>query len=475
MHSSRKRLLPLLASALLVGLTGVAVFAQPPTAERTAAAAPPPVITGAQPNSFAPLVERVKDCVVNVEVSGPAPQTQGGGSGDLFERFFGSPRPRQGIGSGILIDAEGWLLTNNHVVEGARSIRVRLNDGRRFDAEVVGRDPLTDVALVRLKGEVRDLPFARLGDSDALRVGDWVIAIGNPFGLTSSVSAGIVSARARNIEVGPYDEFLQTDAAINPGNSGGPLFNAAGEVVGMNTAMVGGGSGIGFAVPSNLIKGLLPQLRSEGVVTRGWLGVYVQDLNADLATALKVPVEKGAVVSQVPNDTPAARANLRSEDVIVSMNGEAVESAAALTRRIAQAKPGSTVRLGVYRAGRPQDIEVKIGTRPDVEGVAKKGAEPSPQREQGLKERFGLTITNAPAVPNAPAGGALITEVTPGTPAARAELEPGMVVTAVGETEIKTAEELFNTLRRARSGSTVVLRVRPIQGEATFLRALVVP
>jgi serine protease Do len=459
---SLKRFVPLVASVLLAGAAG---FAQPPT----------PLPTP-QAGSFAPLVDRVKDVVVNVEVSAPANPAGGGLEGDLLERFFGGQRPRQGLGSGILIDAEGWLLTNNHVIEGAKTIRVKLNDGRRFDAEVVGRDPLTDVALLRLRGRVENLPFARLGNSDALRVGDWVIAIGNPFGLTSSVSAGIVSARARNIEVGPYDDFLQTDAAINPGNSGGPLFNTAGEVVGMNTAMVGGGTGIGFAVPSNLINELLPQLRKEGVVTRGWLGVFVQDLNADLARALKVPVEKGAIVSQVPNDTPAARANLKSEDVIVALNGEDVLSAPALTRRIAQARPGSVARLRLYREGRPMEIEVKVGTRPDVEGLARgRGGENVPAPEQGLKERFGMTITDPPMLPNGPTGGALITAVTPGSPASRAELEPGMVVVAVGNTEIKSPEELISTLRRSRPGTTVVLRIRGLQGEGTFLRALVVP
>ncbi|MBS1150852.1 MAG: HtrA protease/chaperone protein [Myxococcaceae bacterium] len=459
LHSARKTFAPwLLASA--VWLTGLPGAAQPPAA-----------IT--QQGSFAPLVDRVKDVVVNVEVSAPAPQ--GGGGGDLFEQFFGQQRPRRGLGSGILIDADGWLVTNNHVVQGAKEIHVKLNDGRRFDAEVVGRDPLTDVALVRLKGRVQDLPYARMGDSDALRVGDWVIAIGSPFGLASSVSAGIVSARARNIEVGPYDDFLQTDAAINPGNSGGPLFNMAGEVVGMNTAMVGGGSGIGFAVPSNLIKGLLPQLKKEGVVTRGWLGVFVQDLNEDLATALKVPAEKGAVVSQVPPETPAARANLRPEDVIVAMNGEPVESAAWITKRIANIRPGTTVKLKLYREGRPMEIDVKVGTRPDMEGLARGRGEGAPRQEQGLKDQYGMTITNAPAVHGGTSGGALVLEVTPGSAAARAELEPGMVIVAVGATEVKSAEDLIAALRRVKSGNTVVLKIRVLQGEATFLRALVVP
>ncbi|HLM44919.1 MAG TPA: trypsin-like peptidase domain-containing protein, partial [Myxococcaceae bacterium] len=265
--------------------------------------------------SLAPLVESVKGAVVNVDVQAKASMSEGG-ENPLMDRFFGGgggggPRGqrrepvRQGAGSGFIIDSKGLVLTNNHVVEGAVSIRVRMDDGRSFDAEIVGRDPLTDVALIRLKGKVDGLPTVKLGDSDGMRVGDWVVAIGNPFGLASSVSSGILSARARDIHSGPYDDFLQTDAAINPGNSGGPLFNLKGEVVGINTAIVGGGTGIGFAVPSNLVKALVPQLEKDGAVTRAWLGIGIQDLTQDLAKALALPVSEGAIVSQVNNNSPA--------------------------------------------------------------------------------------------------------------------------------------------------------------------------
>src|SRR6266851_4923163 len=237
-----------------------------------------------------------------------------------------------GAGSGFIIHPNGTLLTNNHVVEGADAIRVHLEDGRAFDAEVLGRDPLTDIAVVKLKGKLEKLPVATLGDSDAIKVGDWVVAIGNPFGLASSVSAGIISARARQIGAGPFDDFLQTDAAINPGNSGGPLFNMKGEVIGINTAIVGGGSGIGFAVPSNMAKLLLPQLEKGQKIRRGWLGVTVQDLTPELAKSLNVPVSRGAVVSDVNPDTPAAKAGLKPEDVVVAVDGNPVDSNRALTR-----------------------------------------------------------------------------------------------------------------------------------------------
>src|SRR5713226_2480902 len=286
------------------GLAAVLLFAAPPLS----LAQPPPGTASREViglPSLAPLVESVKSAVVNVDVQSrvTASQFSTGSeeSDDFFDRFFGAPgrggrrrgreQIRQGLGSGFIIDSNGTVLTNNHVVEGAVAIRVRLDDGRTFDAQVVGRDPLTDVAVIRLKGKVEKLPFVRLGDSDAMRVGDWVVAIGNPFGLASSVSAGIISAHGRNITGSSYDDFLQTDAAINPGNSGGPLFNLRGEVIGINTAIVGGGTGIGFAVPSNMARDMLGQLE-KGKISRGWLGVGIQDLTSELAKALNAPVSK---------------------------------------------------------------------------------------------------------------------------------------------------------------------------------------
>jgi len=264
-----------------------------PSAAQAAVSVPSPEVTPLTPGSLAPLVESVKGAVVNVEVQARARAARTRiALPPGWSEHFGLPEApqggaplQQGLGSGFLIDAQGLLLTNNHVVDNAERVRVKLEDGRAFDAEVLGRDPLTDVALLRLKDAPADLPHVSLGDSDAVRVGDFVLAIGNPFGLSSSVSSGILSARARDIHAGPYDDFLQTDAAINPGNSGGPLFNVKGEVIGMNTAILREATGIGFAVPSNLIHSLLPQLK-EGTVSRGWLGLSIQDLTPDLARAL---------------------------------------------------------------------------------------------------------------------------------------------------------------------------------------------
>ncbi|MET0402750.1 MAG: trypsin-like peptidase domain-containing protein [Cystobacter sp.] len=434
--------------------------------------------------SLAPLVESVKGAVVNVDVQSTA-GGRGERSGSPFERFFGGELPpggsrqpiRQGTGSGFIIDSKGLVLTNNHVVEGAVSIRVRLDDGRSFDAEIVGRDPLTDVALIRLK-RADNLPTVKLGDSDAMRVGDWLVAIGNPFGLASSVSSGILSARARNIHSGPYDDFLQTDAAINPGNSGGPLFNLKGEVVGINTAIVGGGTGIGFAVPSNQVKALLPQLEKEGAVTRAWLGIGIQDLDEDLSRALKLPVTEGAIINQVSENSPAGRAGLKLDDVIVAVDGQKVTSGGALTRSVALKTPGSTSAVEVFRDGKRQTVKVQLGTRPDLENLGVRPRRSEEGEEQSSKARVGLNLNNldpriAERIGLKSTQGALVTEVVPGSPAERAQLEAGMVVVEVDRKPVTNAQELAGIIRKAPAGSTLLLRVALPNSRS--LRALTLP
>lgn len=436
--------------------------------------------------SLAPLVESVKGAVVNVDVQSKASR---GGENPFIDRFFGGegdPRGgqrrepiRQGTGSGFIIDPKGLVLTNNHVVEGAVSIIVRLDDGRSFDAEIVGRDPLTDVALIRLKGKVDNLPTVKLGDSDALRVGDWAVAIGNPFGLASSVSSGIISARARDIHSGPYDDFLQTDAAINPGNSGGPLFNMKGEVIGINTAIVGGGTGIGFAVPSNLVKALLPQLEKDGAVTRAWLGIGIQDLTRDLAKAMQLPVTEGAIVSSVNDNSPAGKAGMKADDVIVAIDGKPVGSGGQLTRTVALKKPGSTSTLDVFRDGKKQALKVQLGTRPDLEGLSVLSNRGGDDSEQSSQARVGVSLNNLDPRMVSRAGlksaqGALVTDVLPGSPAERADLKPGMVVVEADHKPVRNAEELAKLIRKAPAGSTLLLRVE-IPGGGRFLRALLIP
>ncbi|MBN1205971.1 MAG: trypsin-like peptidase domain-containing protein [Myxococcaceae bacterium] len=433
--------------------------------------------------SLAPLTESVRAAVVNVEVrargqgprGGPSRSSPWGEGPPWMGRGPGAQEPlRQGAGSGFIIDPAGRVLTNNHVVEGAVDIQVKLLDGRQFKAEVLGTDPLTDVALLELKGqELKELPVVRLGDSEAARVGDWVLAIGNPFGLASSVSVGILSAKARDIHAGPYDDFLQTDAAINPGNSGGPLFNMSGEVIGINTAIVGGGTGIGFSVPSNLVKALLPQLEEEGAVTRGWLGLGVQDLTPALGEALELPVRSGAIVVRLEEDAPAAEAGLKPDDVIVALDDKPITSSGSLTRTVGLLRPGTATTLTLYRGGQELKREVTLGTRPDLEGV---GARAGPRaRAEEPQGRVGLGLSEvgprlaAQGVPP----GALITDVAPGSAAEQAGLAPGMVVVEAGGQPVRRAAELIRLLRDAPPGSVLLLRVQ--QEDMRALRALTLP
>jgi len=301
-------------------------------------------------------------------------------------------------------------------------------------------------------------------------VGDPVVAIGNPFGLTSSVSAGILSATARDIQAGPYDNFLQTDAAINPGNSGGPLFNIRGEVIGINTAIVGGGTGIGFAVPSNMASKLLPQLQ-KGKIRRGWLGVSVQDLTPELAQALKVPVPKGAIVSGTQPGTPAAQAGLKEDDVITTLNGEPIESARGLTRDVGFRQPEETVKLGVFRNGKQEQVQAKLGERPDLEGLATV-PEQTPEEDTGRKLGLRLQSVDPRMVPGVKQG-ALITGVDPGSPADRAGLQPGMAIVEAGGKPVRNPNEFAQLVRSQKPGTVLLLRIQV--GEGRMLRALTLP
>jgi serine protease Do len=330
-----------------------------------------------RPDTLAPLVEEVKPAVVNISTTQASRQQPRRGFRapfrgqepfeDFFERFFGGPmpqesRPQQSLGSGFLIDKEGYILTNNHVLENAGTIMVKLANEKEYEAKVVGRDPRTDLALIKINARA-DLPVVQLGDSDGLRVGDWVIAIGNPFGLGQTVTAGIVSAKGRVIGQGPYDDFIQTDAAINPGNSGGPLFDTKGEVVGINTAIFsqsGGNIGIGFAVPINMAKGLVPQLKAKGRVSRGWLGVSIGPVTDEAAKELKLKDKKGALVMEVVERSPADRAGFQQGDVIVSYDGKDVAGPADLPRLVASTPIGKEVGLRVIREGRSLDVKATI-------------------------------------------------------------------------------------------------------------------
>jgi serine protease Do len=427
--------------------------------------------------SLAPLVKTLKPGVVNIYTASVVkmrqPQRRApSGMEDPFEEFFrrfGQMQPeesrRQSLGSGFIINAKGYVITNNHVVEGATEIRAKLDDGREYDAQVVGRDPKTDVALLKLVpsgAETIDLPIVYLGDSDALQVGDFVVAAGNPFGLDHSVSLGIVSAKERVIGAGPYDDFIQTDAAINPGNSGGPLFNTRGEVVGVNTAIVAQGQGIGFAVPINMVKALLPQLLQKGKVVRGWLGVSIQDLTPELARTLKLERARGALVAGVMRKSPAEAAGLKAGDVVVGIDGRAVETYNQLSRDVAFLAPGSKTQLSVVRDGKARTLELKIGERPEDEEMAMNEA---PDQPEAVGDRLGLSVqalSPQRAARLGIDGGVLVASVHAEGAAARAGARPGDVIVEVQRKPIHSLQDYAAAIGSVKPGEMVLMRLQRV-------------
>lgn len=327
---------------------------------------------------YGDLVEAVSPAVVFIEVtskakptdmSGRLPDTMPEELRRQFERMIppgAEQPPRQGVGSGFIISADGKIVTNNHVVDGADTVTVKLADGRSFKADVVGSDPLTDVALLQLDSD-EDMPFVAFGSSEAMRAGDEVVAVGNPFGLGGTVTSGIISALSRNINAGPYDDFIQTDAAINRGNSGGPLFNNAGEVIGMNTAIFspdGGSVGIGFAVPSDLVQRIVADLSDDGTITRGWLGVQIKPMPQEIAQVLGYDQPKGAMIEMVSAGSPAAKAGLTNGDIILRFNGTEITEMRDLTLAVASTDPEAVVPVTILHKGAEKEIDVTVGTMP---------------------------------------------------------------------------------------------------------------
>jgi len=327
------------------------------------------------PQSFADLAEKVNPGVVNISTTttvripgNPFRHYFGPGEGpfeDFFRRFFEDIPDRelkqQSLGSGFIIDKDGYIITNNHVVERADEIKVKLVDGREFDAKVVGRDSKTDLALIKIWSPFKDLPVLPLGDSDSIRVGDWVLAIGNPFGLEHTVTKGIISATGRVIGSGPYDNFLQTDAPINPGNSGGPLVDLKGEVIGINTAIVATGQGIGFAIPSNMSKSVISQLREKGRVARGWIGVSVQSITPEIGKAIGLKELKGALVTDIFQGGPADSGGMKRGDIIIAFEGKEVKNISDLPRLVAGTPAGKTIEVRVLRNGKQMNLKITVG------------------------------------------------------------------------------------------------------------------
>ena len=404
---------------------------------------------------------------------------------DFFRRFFGEPprreapdRPQRrttGQGSGFLISADGYIMTNNHVVGDADKITVQFQDGREFEAELVGADPPTDVALIRINaGE--ELPFIRLGDSDHLEVGDWVLAFGNPFGLSHTMTAGIVSAKGRSgIGLTDYENFIQTDAAINPGNSGGPLVNLDGEAVGMNTAIFsrsGGYMGIGFAIPINMAKTIYLQLAEHGTVTRGRIGVYIQDLTRELAESFDIDQRQGILVSQVMEGSAAEKGGLRQGDVILKLNGNPVDNVAAFRNQIALTRPGTTIEIEVLREGRLRQHRIVVDTMEAQ--TAARGDDPAVAPDTNELPQLGLRLQKltpelAEQFGYQPGSGVLVAAVEPGSVAARAGIDSGALIEEVNRVDVSDPEQVISLVTETQR-DTILLLVR--QGGASRYIAL---
>jgi serine protease Do len=389
---------------------------------------------------------------------------------DFLRRFFGGRMPQQqspqkyterGQGSGFIISEDGYILTNNHVVGDVDKMTVELKDGRKFtNAKLIGTDPDSEVALIKIEGN--NFPVLPLGDSDKIEIGDWVIAIGNPFGLNETVTVGVISAVGRsNMHIAAYEDFIQTDAAINPGNSGGPLINLDGKVIGINTAIVsqsGGYMGIGFAIPVNMARTIADQLKSGGKVSRGYLGVYGQDITPDVAELMGMKDSGGVVVSQVEKGGPADKAGLKSRDVILEMNGKKVQSYDAFRNEIATMKPGSSVRVAGLRDGKALELTITLGERPAAAAQAQKPAE-EPERYLGLQVQD-LTKELADQLGYEPGEGVVVTAVQQGGPAADEGIQRGDLILSVNNRNVNSAKEFGKAVNEARKAGKVLLLIK---------------
>ncbi len=484
---TKKSPLRLLFSIIVVGgmvAASIPGFAGPVSASAAKATVSMPA---AQP-SFADVFERVSPAVVNISVEkkadvrqmsgfpGQMPGRRGDPSLDeFFGRFFGAPgvplqaQPSRALGSGLIFDSEGYVVTNNHVIEGADSIVVMLEDGRELKATLIGADPKTDLALLKIKSDI-PLTSVSFGDSDAARVGDWILAVGNPFGLGGSATFGIISAIGRDIQSGPYDNYLQIDAPINSGNSGGPVFNAAGEAIGINTAIFspnGGNVGIGFAIPAAQVISVTNALKESGHVSRGWLGVQIQEIDKDLAENLGVPADGGILVADVVEDSPAEKAGIKTGDIITKFDGRTVQSPKDLSRMVAEAKPDAKVRLDILRDGKEKNVAVKLGLV-DSDGALAA----NDQAESAAAEELGLSLMPLSDELRAQLGvdedseGVVVANVLPGSAASNKGLRRGDLIVAVDNKDVTRLADFDAAIADARSaGDSARLLVRRGDGQ----------
>lgn len=432
-----------------------------------------PSLVGAQENigaDFTSVARIAVPCVVSIKVQTTAAPQQNmqdprrfqNPQDEIFRHFFGIPAPGRpvqqpqttiGQGSGFLVTPDGYILTNNHVVNNAQEIVVTLNDGREFAASIVGQDPNTDVAVIKIEAE--GLPFLRLGDSTDVEQGQWVVAIGNPLGLQATLTVGVLSAKGRNnLNITRFEDYLQVDAAINRGNSGGPLLDTYGRVIGINTAIVNGANGIGFAIPSNMAQNVMDQLIAKGTVERGYLGLMMQSLTTDLASALGLEKVEGALVTEVADRSPAARAGVRPGDVIVRFDGSAVENPAKLSKAVAMTTPGHRGRLVVWRDSRYLELPIEVCTTPGEVATAGQA-----ELQLGLEVKT-LTPQMAQQLGQPGLEGAVVTKVNPGSPSAVAQLQPGQIIVAINHEKVTSAEDFYKTLGALPKGSRALVWVK---------------
>ena len=405
--------------------------------------------------SYAPIVQRAQPAVVNVYAAKTVQNRNPLLDDPFFRRFFGAPgniRPEQmqrSLGSGVMVDASGLVVTNNHVIEGAGKVQVSFDEQNKYDAELVGTDPRTDLALLKIKGD-KSFPFLKFAEKPA-RVGDWVIAVGNPFGLGGTVTAGILSAMGRDIGSGPYD-FIQIDAAVNRGNSGGPTFNLDGEVIGVNTAIYspsGGNVGIAFAVPAKTAAEVITQLKATGTVSRGWLGVKIQNVDEDTAASIGLSSPRGAFVTEVTPNGPAVAGGLKPQDAIVQVNGDKIADSRDLARKIAEYAPNTTVDVRVWRNNAEQSLKVKLGTFPSSKEELAKIEQSKPAAPTGQTSLSQLGLTLMPARQGNGKEGVVIAEVEPGSDAAQKGLKSGDIILEVQGQAVATADEVLKGVKAA--------------------------
>ncbi len=453
---------------------------------------------GRAPLTFADLVARVSPAVVSINVKGDAKVAENDqqipGMPDLpednplydfFKQFRKGmpqqqqkPTPTLAQGSGFFISPDGFVVTNNHVVEDAEDITVTMENGDKYPATLVGTDPRTDVALIKVKADGKTFPFVQFSQKDP-RVGDWVLAVGNPFGLGGTVTAGIISAHNRDIGSGPYD-YLQIDAAVNRGNSGGPSFDLDGNVVGVNTAIFspsGGNVGIAFAVPAALVQEVVTQLKATGTVDRGWLGVVIQNVSDDIADSIGMKEAKGAMVTKVTEDGPAAKQDLKAGDVIVEVNGDKIDDSRDLARKIAELHPNTPVKLAIIRYGEKREVDMKLGTFPNNKKLASV-EEDKPDTGQPMKD-LGLSLAPAAKFPGAGDDGVVITEVDPASDAADKGLKPGDVILQVAGVNVSNPADVAEGVKKAMAGAkpttekdTVKILMQVKSGDQTRFVAL---